>query len=341
MIADFGNTKDKKPVQLATIVNKNGMCADISSYGATLVSLLAPDKNGKLADVVLGFDNVTGYENTDTYMGATIGRHAGQIANGSFVLNDRQYDLVINDHNHTMHGGPEGFHNQIFDIAQHNENTVTFSRISRDGEANFPGDLEITVTYIIADDNSLSIDFNGCCKVDTILSMTNHAYFNLDGPGCGDILSHSLKIYADEYTVVDNQGLPTGEILPVADTPFDFREFRTIGERIAEPHTELKYCSGYDHNWVISNPGEVRLCCELMSSDRMRHMRLYTNQPGLQMYSGNYLKGAEGKAGSTHVYRGALCLEPQMYPNGLNHPHFPSPVLKGREVYRYRSIYKF
>ena len=337
----FGTTKDGRQARLVTISNKNGMSAAITDYGAALVSLIAPDKFGKMADVVRGFDNVTGYENTSTYMGATIGRHAGQVANGTFFLNGKEYKLDINDHQHTMHGGPNGFHNQLFEIISVSEGEVVLSHLNKDGEAHFPGNLTVTVTYRLNDDNSLTIDYDGTCDTDTILSMTNHAYFNLDGLESDNILGHILKIYAREYTEVDDVGLPTGKIFDVEKTPYDFSDFHTIGERIGDPHQELQFCNGYDHNWVIQKGNEMVLCCELVSTDGNRHMQLISNQPGLQMYSGNYLTGEIGKAGKVNKFRCSLCLEPQVFPNGLNHAHFPSPVLKAGEVYRYRSEYRF
>ena len=340
----FGQTKDGRQAHLVTLTNKNGMSASITDFGATLVKLFAPDKNGKLADVVWGFDDVSGYENTTYYMGATIGRHAGQVEEGTFSLNGKTYNLVINDHNHTMHGGPDGFHSRLFDIAELSESAAVFKYLSPDGEANFPGNLHVTVTYRLTDENELHIDFDAHSDADTVLSMTNHSYFNFDGVGSESILNHQLKIYGSQYTEVDEKGLPTGKICPVDGTPYDFMAFHTIGERINDPSAmELKYCSGYDHNWIIDGDGSgLTLNCEVINSDGTRHLQLFSNQPGLQMYSGNYLNGTEkGKDGTAYQSQSALCLEPQVFPNGLNHSHFPSPVLTKGQEYCYRSVYKF
>ena len=341
---NFGKIKDGRDSRLFTLANKNGMSVSVTDYGAALVSLILPDKTGKMLDVIRGFDDVSGYERTSTYMGATIGRHAGQIWRGSFELNGETFNTVINDHDHTMHGGPEGFHSRIFGVEAFDENGLSLCYTSRDGEAGFPGNLKVRVIYRLSDENSLGISFSGVSDRDTVLSMTNHAYFNLNGPESDSALDHELKIYADRYTEVDEQGVPTGRVLPVRGTVYDFTDFHAIGERINEPHRELEFCGGYDHNWVISpvKDNVTRLCAELKNRDSSIHMRLYSNQPGLQMYSGNYLDDSErGKNGITHNRRSAVCLEPQICPNGLRNPHFPSPVLKKGEEYNYRTEYKF
>ena len=342
---DFGKTRNGKTAQLYTIKNGKGMSLSVTDYGAAMVKLLVPDSNGKLIDVIWGFENVSGYEATPTYMGATIGRHAGQIEKGRFMLNGTEYKLVINDHDHTMHGGPEGFHSRMFELKDFDESKIMLLYRSPSLEAGFPGSLDVYVTYELTDDNELIIDFEGISDDNTVLSMTNHAYFNLDGEASDSILTHRLRIPAKQYTQVDNQGLPTGRVLDVAGSPFDFNQFREVGKLISDPHEELKFCKGYDHNWIIDadeSYNGLRLNCELMNSQGTVHMKLYSNQPGLQMYSGNYLNGSDvGKNGKAYVFRSALCLEPQKFPNGLNHPHFPSPILKAGEDYVYKSVYKF
>jgi aldose 1-epimerase len=340
----FGKTRNNKDANLYTLTNKNGMSVSVTDYGAALVSLVVPDKKGTLRDIVWGFDDVTGYENATTYMGATIGRHAGQVWHGHFELNGESYKLVINDQDHTMHGGPEGFHSRMFSVESFDENGLILSYLSKDGEAGFPGNLKVTVTYKLSDENTLNIDFHGICDKDTVLSMTNHAYFNLNGPDSNSAMDHHLKIYAAQYTEVDEQGVPTGKIFPVQGTVYDFTDFHVIGDRINEPHRELGFCKGYDHNWVISpvKDGVMRLCCELKNRDSSLQLQLFSNQPGLQMYSGNYLNGSEkGKNNTAYISRSAVCLEPQLCPNGLCIPHFPSPVLKKGEEYKYNSVYKF
>ena len=340
-VRSFGCTAGGKETVLIRLENANGMFAEVSNYGATLVSLGVPGKKGDILDVVLGFDDVGGYEKSRYYMGATIGRHAGQIKNGCFHLGGREYLLVINDHDHTMHGGPDGFHRQVFRWRAGGE-TVEFFYHSPDGEAGFPGNLELLVRYRLSGENELTIEYNAHCDCDTVLNMTNHAYFNLSGEET--IHNHLLCINADEYTEIDEQGLPTGKILPVKNTPYDFTVLRSVGESIADDDPQLKWAHGYDHNWVLSrkNDGELRFACELADEQRLRTMKLYTNQPGLQMYTGNYMDGLEqGKRGVVYSFRGALCLEPQLFPNGMEHPEFPSPVLHAGENYHFLSVYKF
>lgn len=339
--AQFGKTMDGGRAKLFTLTNANGMSMSVTDYGAALTGLLVPDKAGRLADVVLGFEDVSGYEKTRYYMGATIGRHAGQICEGEFELGGAVYRLTVNDHSHTMHGGPGGFHKRLFCGGFENDGSIALSYYSEDGEAGFPGGLRVTVIYRLTEENELLIDFYGSGDRDTILSMTNHAYFNLNGQG--GVMGHRLKINAEQYTEVDAQGLPTGKISPVVGTPFDFLEARPLAEFVDAPHPQLAFCAGYDHNWVLREECEngLRLCCEL-ESESGRTMRLLSNQPGLQVYSGNYLDGLEkGKGGVFYAWREAVCLEPQRFPNGLNHPHFPSPVLKKGEQYHYRSVYRF
>jgi len=340
-VRHFGCTMSGKETALIRLENSNGMYAELSNYGASLVSLGIPDKQGMIRDVILGFDDVSGYEKSRYYMGATIGRHAGQIKNGCFHLNGLEYMLVVNDHDHTMHGGPDGFHRQVFRWRAGGE-AVEFFYHSPDGEAGFPGNLDVLVRYHLSGENELTIEYNAHCDCDTVLNMTNHAYFNLSGEKT--ILNHLLRINADEYTEIDIQGLPTGKILPVKNTPYDFTTLHSIGKSIICDDPQLKWVYGYDHNWVLSrkNDGELRLACELTDEQRLRTMMLYTNQPGLQMYSGNYLDGLEhGKMGKEYTYQGAICLEPQLFPNGMEHSEFPSPVLHKGENYHFLSVYKF
>lgn len=337
----FGTTYSGKNVALIRLENDAGMYAEITNYGATLVSLGVPGANGDCTDVVLGFDSVRGYEDTRYYMGATIGRHAGQIKKGRFTLGETQYSVVVNDHDHTMHGGPDGFHHQVFGWCA-SDGQVDFFYLSPDGEAGFPGNLQVTVRYQLTKTNELVMEYFAQSDRDTVLNMTNHSYFNLDGKG--DILGHRLRIEASAYTQVDDQGLPTGKILPVKGTPYDFSEFSVLGAQIDCEDEQLKWCGGYDHNWVL-NPapkGQLRLACELQDTAGKTKMKLFTNQPGLQMYSGNYMDGKEkGKQQCAYGYRGALCLEPQLFPNGMECPNFPSPVLKAGQPFYYHSMYQF
>ena len=340
-VKPFGSASGARETVLIRLENSRGMYAELCNYGAALVSLGVPDKQGEIRDIVLGFDSAAGYEKSRYYMGATIGRHAGQIKNGCFSLNGQEYHLVINDHDHTMHGGPNGFHRQIFYWKAGRE-VVEFMYHSPDGEAGFPGNLDLRVRYQLSESNELTIEYYALCDCDTVLNMTNHAYFNLNGEGT--VMNHFLRINADEYTEIDPQGMPTGNILPVKNTPYDFTAPRVISEAIKSDDPQLKWANGYDHNWVLSreNDNEMRLAAELSDGKHLRTLMLYTNQPGLQMYTGNYLDGREqGKTGKPYAYQEALCLEPQLFPNGMEQPEFPSPVLRRGEEYHFLSIYRF
>jgi len=341
---DFGQTKNGEQTHLYTISNKKGMKARITEFGAALVSFIVPNSEGVPGDIVQGFESVTGYEESTYYMGAAIGRHAGQVRGGCFSLNGKKHNLVVNDMDNTMHGGPEGFHSRMFSVIDHTENKIVLTYRSKDGEAGFPGNLDVTVTYSITDDDEMKIDFDASCDEDTILSMTDHSYFNLSGHDSPTALDHELRINAHEYMEVDDQCVPDGNILEVKGTPFDFTDFHEIGARINENDQQLRYCGGYDHNWVISDAadGVMRLCCEIKSQTGRRHMQIYSNQPGLQMYSGNYLNGKyQGKGGCNYQKQSAVCLEPQLCPDSLTHSHFPTAILRAGEKYIYRSIYKF
>ena len=341
---DFGQMRDGRMAKLYTMVNKNGMTVEVTDYGATIVSLLVPGDKGKMVDVLRGFDDVSGYENCTTYMGATVGRHVGQIKNARFSIGGKEYKLAVNDNDHNIHGGPDGFNKQLFELESFEPGKLVLKYLSKEGESGFPGNLDVRVTYTLNEYNIMGIQFNGISDADTILAMTNHAYFNLNGLGSASAMDNELKIYADKYTEVDHQGVPTGQILPVEGTPYDFRDFRTIGERVDEPHKELQFCKGYDHNWVILPEGDrsaMRIQCEMRSPATGVHMQLYANQPGLQMYSGNYQNGDIGKNGEAYPSRSSICLEPQVFPNGMDVEHFYSPVLKKGEEYVYVSEYRF
>ena len=341
---EFGQLGNGQKAHLFTINNKRGFTARISDYGATLVALEVPDRDGDIKDVVQGYEDVSGYELSTYYMGATIGRHAGQIRGGRFELGGKTYHTVINDMDNTMHGGPEGFHSRLFRVIKHTEDNLTLTYLSKDGEAGFPGNLEVMVTYRLTDNDELHIEFDAICDQDTVLSMTNHAYFNLNGHDGATVLNHKLKINAMDYMEVDEQCVPNGKILSVVGTPFDFTEFHEVGARIDEDEEQLKRNGGYDHNWMIASvfDGKMRLSCELKSDSGLRHMQIFSNKPGLQMYSGNYLDGKfSGKEGIHYDRRSSLCLEPQLCPDSLSNLNFPSAILKAGERYAYRSIYKF
>lgn len=338
----FGVTSRGEEATLYTLANESGLEVDITDFGATIVAVRVPSGNGKHKDVVLGFDDVTGYENTKYYLGATIGRHTGQINRGTFELNGAVYHTFINDHGNTMHGGEKGFDKRLFK-SQNEEDKLVFTLFSPDGEEGFPGNLNVKVTYSLDSEGRLKMHYTGVSDADTILSMTNHSYFNLDGHDSGDVTGHILWIDSDAYTLNDENGSPTGEIEPVKGTPMDFTAPWRIGERIGQGDRQLLYCSGYDHNWILKNRGkELVLAAELANPARNRRVRVFSNKPGLQIYIGNYVDGSEaGKNGVRYQYRGGVCMETQYFPNSMSHPHFPSPVLRNGSIYDYTTVYQF
>lgn len=316
----------------------------LTDFGAAVVSIIAPKLQDGRKDMVLGFDNVTGYEATGLYLGATIGRYAGQIKDGSFIINDVKYDLYRNDHGNTLHGGKKGFDKRLFSSTLSEEdNEVVFSYFSPDMEEGFPGNLSVSAGYILTQDNKVIIRFQGKSDRDTLLNMTNHCYYNMDGHDSGDVMEHRLRICAEKYLRVGEDCAPDGEILPVAGSPMDFRTAHTVGEHIEDEDRQLMICRGYDHNWNIDHYGEgVRLCAELTGKSGRRTLKVYSDLPGLQMYSGNYLDGSEtGKNGVRYRFREALCLEPQFYPNASHYKHFPSPFLKAGELFDHTIVLEF
>jgi len=340
----FGTLDDGRPAKLFTLRNSNGVCIKLTDYGATAVSMLVPDKNGDVRDVILGFDDVSGYEKTGLYLGATSGRYAGQINDGRFTLGGITYTLHINDHGNSLHGGKLGFDKRLFTgSANDSENSVVFSYLSPDGEEGYPGNLNVHVAYTLTPENEIIIKHIAESDADTVLNMTHHSYFNLDGHASGSILNHFLRIFSQQYTEVAEDCSPNGMISTVDGTPLDFQTLRKIGDRIGEDFKQLRICEGYDHNWVIDGWGDgIKPVCELNSESSGIGLRTFSDLPGLQMYSGNYLNGSEaGKDGVKYAHRSALCLEPQYYPNSLMHPSFPSPILLKGETYEHTIIYQF
>ncbi|HRU92852.1 MAG TPA: aldose epimerase family protein [Candidatus Marinimicrobia bacterium] len=325
------------------ISNAKGVSAEIISYGAIVVSLTAPNRNGQLDDVILGFDDLASYEKDNTFQGAIVGRYGNRIAGGKFSLDGKVYQLNLNDGPNHLHGGPRGFFKVIWDIEQLDGKSVRLTYVSPDGEEGYPGEVKITVIYTITDDDALQIDYYGTTDRPTILNPTSHCYFNLSGSPKNTILDHELMLNADYFTPIDEFSIPTGEIRPVAGTPMDFRKPKPIGRDIAAEYEQIKFGKGYDHNWVINGkPGQVRLAATVYESKSGRLMECLTDQAGLQFYSGNFLDGSMiGKGGIRYNYRCALCLEAQAFPDSPNKPHFPSVVLRPGEEYRQTTIYRF
>jgi aldose 1-epimerase len=346
--APFGKTKDGVAVELYTITNTTGLTAKVMTRGATLVQLHVPDKDGKSADVLLGFDDVTGYESEDNqYFGCTTGRVCNRIAKGKFTLDGKEYTLAINNEPNHLHGGVEKSPDKLVWKARPYSNDkgsgVKFTVTSPDGEEGYPGTLNITVNYFVPSErNTLSISYEATTDKATPVNLTNHAYFNLAGEGSPTVLDHLLRLNADHYTPTDETLIPTGEIAKVEGTDLDFRKRTRIGKRIASVGETAAI--GYDHNFVLNpRPPEAKLtlAAALIEPKSGRVMRVSTTEPGVQFYSGNFLKGQKGKGGKTYAHRSALCLETQHYPDSVNHENFPTTILKPGAKFQSRTVYAF
>lgn len=342
----FGTTLDGKEMTLYVLKNTSGMEVSITNFGATVVSIKTPDRNGKLADVVLGYDDVAGYESDKSYFGATIGRYGNRIAHGKFTLNGKTYQLPKNDGENTLHGGPKGFNKVVFDakdISTPAAPALQLRYLSKDGEEGFPGNLSVVVTFTLTNSNELRIDYEATTDQPTVVNLTNHSYFNLAGEGQGDILQHQLKLKASRFTPVDGTLIPTGEIRAVKGTPFDFTRATAIGARINQPEEQLKFGKGYDHNFVLNRiePG-LLVAAEVYEPTSGRVLQVLTTEPGIQFYTGNFLDGTvHGKGGKAYGHRTAFCLETQHFPDSPNDSKFPSTVLNAGAKYRTITIYKF
>ncbi len=342
---NFG-TVNGKNVYLFTIKNSKGMTAEITNYGGTLVSLRVPDNKGKFDDVVLGYDNLEDYLKYKSFFGATIGRFANRIGNSVFELNGIKYNVAKNDGKNHLHGGVVGFDKVVWEEQLQKEeviDSIEFAYLSVDGEEGYPGNLNVRVKYTITEDNELKIEYYAISDKDTIVNLTNHSYFNLSGHNSGDILKHKIMINADKFTINDKESIPTGEITEVNNTPMDFRELTLIGENISSSYEQIVFGGGYDHNFIINNSGnKLEKAAEVYDEKSGRVMEVYTTKPGVQFYSGNFLKGLEpGKGATSYVKRSGLCLETQYFPNSTLHKNFPSPMLKAEEKYEHCTIYKF
>ena len=342
----FGTLSDGRDVYRYTLRSSTGMRADIINYGAIVTSLYVKDRDGKLADIVLGYDSLQQYVSDKTYFGAIVGRYGNRIGKGKFTLDGKEYQLGINDGTNHLHGGVVGF-NKVLWKAEPIEGkegpSLKLTYVSKDGEEGYPGTATITVTYTLTNDNALEIRYEGRTDKPTIFNPTHHSYFNLTGDMTKTILDHRLMIAADSMTPVANDLITTGAIVGVAGTPMDFRTPTAIGSRINESFEQLKFGRGYDHNWVLRNyTGSLRAVAEVYDSTSGRMLTLLTDQPGLQFYTGNFLDGsAKGKNGLAYQRRTGLCLEAQHYPDSPNKPNFPSVVLRPGEVYHQITVYQF
>lgn len=338
---------DGKQVDLYTLRNKNGMVAKITNYAGKLVQLLIPDHDGHLCDVVLGYETIGQAIQGQVSMGSTIGRYANRIGKGQFTLNGTSYQLTINNGPHHIHGGTRGSRFVVFDATQLDEKTLQLTYCYKDGEEGYPGNCSQKVVYALTDNNALVITYDAVTDKPTIVNFTNHTFWNLAGEGCGDILNHVLTINADSFTPVDDSLIVTGEIRPVVGTPLDFTSPRKIGADIASDYEQMKYGQGYDFNWILNKDGnkKIRFAARICDPDSGRAMEVYTTEPGLQFYSGNFLTGNApldiGKGGKPYVHRGGFCLETQHFPDSPNKPQFPTTVLNPGEWFSSSTLYKF
>ncbi len=344
--ADFGKMPDGTPIEIYTLRNAKGMEATIMTYGGIVTSLKVPDKNGKFDDVVLGYDNLDGYLTNSPFFGALIGRYGNRIAKGKFTLDGVEYTLATNNAPNHLHGGVKGFDKVVWTVAEaevgEDGPELELTYLSKDGEEGYPGNLQVEATYTLTEDNALQIKFKATTDKDTVVNLTHHSYFNLAGHG--NVLGHVVQINADKFTPVDATLIPTGELAPVAGTPFDFRAPTPIGLHINDTNNEqIKFAGGYDDNWVLNKkPDELSLAARVYEPGSRRTLEVWTTSPGLQFYTGNFLDGSiTGKGGRVYQFRDAFCMEPQHFPDSPNHPDFPTTELKPGETYHNTIIYKF
>ena len=341
--SDFQSEADGKKTDLFILKNDNGMEVCVTNFGGRIVSVMVPDRDGIMRDVVLGFDRIADYETIPSDFGATIGRYANRIGQGRITLDGTEYQLPQNNYGHCLHGGPRGFQYRVFDAVQKSGCEVELTYTAKDGEEGFPGNFDCRVTMTLTDDNAIDIRYAAETDKTTVVNMTNHSYFNLDGDPSKDNSEWLLTVNADSYTPVDSTFMTTGEIAPVADTPMDFRTPTPIGERIGQDFEQLKNGNGIDHNWVLNTRGNIaEACASLESPATGIRLDVYTTEPGIQVYCGNFLDGTvKGKKGIAYGFRAAVCLETQKYPDTPNKPEWPSAVLRPGEKYESRCIYKF
>ncbi len=343
----FGKSMDNQEVFLYGITNKNQMTITVTDFGATLVQVFVPDKNGNKIDVVLGYDTVEGYYENPGHFGAIIGRNGNRIKNASFSINGKEYPLAANDHVNNLHSGPNWYRTRVWNVIEVNEekNAITFGILSPDKDQGFPGNFTGYVTYELTDDNEIVLHYQGSADADTVVNMTNHSYFNLAGHNAGAevMLNHTVQILASEYTPVSSsQAIPTGEILPVEGTPMDFTKPKKIGQDVEADFEQLKFGGGYDHNYALSREkGEIKKAAEAFSEESGIVMEVFTDLPGMQFYIGNFIEKETGKDGYVYGKRDGFCMETQYYPDACNQSAFQSSVLKAGEKYDTTTIYKF
>lgn len=338
-------TSDFDSIRSFRLENKNGMAVRLTNYGATVTEIKTPDRNGAFADVVLGYDSVEDYINAvdRPYFGAIVGRYGNRIAKGKFTLDGEEYELATNNGENHLHGGMMGFDKVVWDVQPLSDDSIRFSYLAKDMEEGYPGNLSIAVTYTLTDENELKIDYRATTDKATPVNLTNHSYFNLAGEGSSTILNHELMLNANAFTPVDAGLIPTGEVRPVKGTPFDFRSAKTIGRDIGIENKQFEYGLGYDHNWVLNKETDgLTLAATLYEPQSGRFMEVFTEEPAIQFYCGNFLDGRlTGKSGRPYAHRSGMCLETQHYPDSPNHSDFPSTILRPGETYVTETVYRF
>lgn len=334
---NFVNHREAKVI---SIKNSKGITAELFDYGAVLAKLYVPDKNGRPVNVVLGYDTPEEYQNGGCFFGAVVGRAANRIAAASFELNGRKYELTANDHGNTLHGGRDFYHTRFWEVKECEESKVCFYLKSEDMDQGFPGNLEIFVTYSVTEENELRMEYSAVSDQDTIVNLTNHSYFNLNGQGTGDVLDQEVLIDADGFTPADETMIPVGEIAGVEGTPMDFRKFKKIGKEINAEYPPLRSAGGYDHNMVLNKKGYRRVAA-MRSAKTGILMEVFTDLPGMQFYTGNFVKNECGTGGNIYTERSGACFETQYFPDAVHHENFETPLLKAKEHYRTVTAYRF
>ena len=341
MKKEFGATKNGEKASCYVLKNSKGMEAVVSDFGASLLKLYVPDKDGKTQDVVLGYETLEDYENGGDSLGATVGRVANRIGTGAFELNGKKYELTKNDNGeNTLHGGTDFYNKRMWSVKEEDDTHVVFALVSPDGDQGFPGEVKIEVSYTITEENELKIHYHAIPDQDTLLNMTNHSYFNLSGHASGTAWNAKVWIDADAFTETDAELIPTGTVVPVEGTPMDFRKEKVVEKEIGADYTPLKLAGGYDHNWVLNGKG-FRKAASAESEETGIKMEVYTDLPGIQFYSGNFLAGSKGKEGAVYEKGYGICFETQYFPDAIHKENFESPITKAGEVYDTTTVYKF
>ena len=339
---DFGKTSKGELATVYTLENEAGMQISVSDFGATLTSVLVPDKDNNPVEVTLGYDDAAGYEaGLGNAFGASVGRNANRIAGAVIEINGTEYHLTKNDGENNLHSGLDFYHGRMWKVADADDTHVTFEMDSPDGDQGYPGALDMKVTYTLDEENGLTIYYEAVPDQDTVINMTNHSYFNMDGHASGDVLDQEVWIDADAFTRADAESIPTGEITPVEGTPMDFRTKKAIGKEIETDYEALNFGKGYDHNWVLNNKGEFAKVAEMSSEESGITMEVYTDLPGMQLYTGNFIVDAKGKGGAHYHKRQAACFETQFFPDAIHKENFAGPVCKKGETYETTTMYKF